>query len=566
MSGTLATVKAGDIYSEADYRAAYEHRITLLENVRKSDKNRDGAIEHYRHHPHDLITDFMDTYDPRRLATGDSPVIPFMLFPRQTELIDFIRACMADSSNGLIEKSRDTGCTFIAGAVAIWLLLFHSGSAIGFGSLKAEKVDRIGDMDSIFEKLRFMVRGLPSDFLPRDIEKNMSYMKIVNPANGASITGECGDNVGRGGRKLIYFVDEAAWLEHPEMADAALGDNTRCRIDISSVSGIGTPFHRKRESGEIWEPGGELSKVRTNIFIFDWTHHPAKTEKWYDQRKAQAESGGILHVFAQEIDRDYFASLPMTIIKREWVRAAVDLHHEIPELEDGGEIGGFDVADEGGDLHAFARRKGLTLKYLREWGQGDVGNATRSVIGGLNGSKQINIQYDCIGVGAGAKSEYNRLLEAKELPDGIIFTPWNAGASVMNPHQNVISGDRESMKNKDFYQNLKAQAWWSVRNRLERCWKYRLYLSGKENGAFYEPSQLMSIDSNIGKGILSAIESQLCQVQSKQSVTLKTMIDKMPEGSRSPNAADAVVMCYFPVRLQRRRGISVIAPQVISNR
>ena len=173
--------------------------------------------------------------------------------------------------------------------------------------------------------------------------------------------------------------------------------------------------------------------------------------------------------------------------------------------------------------------------------------------------------YDSVGVGAGAKSEYNRLKEENILPEGILFTPWNAGAAVINPNDRVIPHDRNSITNREFFDNLKAQAWWDIRNRLERCWKYRLFLKGDKDGAEFPVDQLMSIDSGIGKGILSALTGQLCQVQTKQSARMKTAIEKQPEGSRSPNSADAVVMCYFPVRLKRRRGISTVPPRVISN-
>ena len=84
-------------------------------------------------------------------------------------------------------------------------------------------VDRLGDMDSIFEKIRYTVKMLPGFLLPRgfDLNKNCSYMKLLNPETNSSITGEAGDNIGRGGRKLIYFKDEAQplasrvliWLE-----------------------------------------------------------------------------------------------------------------------------------------------------------------------------------------------------------------------------------------------------------------------------------------------------------------------------------------------------------------
>jgi phage terminase large subunit len=67
-------------------------------------------------------------------------------------------------------------------------------------------------------------------------DKHMSYMRIVNPENGATITGEAGDNIGRGGRKTIYFKDESAHYERPDKIEASLSENTRVQMDISSAS------------------------------------------------------------------------------------------------------------------------------------------------------------------------------------------------------------------------------------------------------------------------------------------------------------------------------------------
>ena len=54
------------------------------------------------------------------------------------------------------------------------------------------------------------------------------------------------------------------------------------------------------------------------------------------------------------------------------------------------------------------------------------------------------------------------------MPKGVEFVSWNAGAGVLDPERRVIDGDSESPLNKDFYTNLKAQAWWELRRRFER--------------------------------------------------------------------------------------------------
>ena len=217
MATGLPSIKPGDIYAESDYIQAYDARIQLLKSLREEPDNLDNAKAFYKENPAEFLTDFVDTYDPRRLATGDSTTIPFLLFDRQSELIDFIRACMGSSVSGLVDKSRDTGCTWLAVGISVWLFCFYPGAAVGFGSRKAELVDRLGDMKSIFEKLRFAFRSIPRDFLPPgfNLTADMNYMKITNPETNVQISGESGDNIGRGDRTLIYFVDEAAWLERP---------------------------------------------------------------------------------------------------------------------------------------------------------------------------------------------------------------------------------------------------------------------------------------------------------------------------------------------------------------
>src|SRR5690606_18584010 len=133
--------------------------------------------------------------------------------------------------------------------------------------------------------------------------------KLANNDNGATITGESGDNIGRGGRKSRYFKDESAHYERPELIEAALGDNTDVQIDISSVNGLGNVFHRRREAGVLWEPGAKIEPGMTRVFIFDWRDHPEKTQEWYDRRKARAEREGMQHIFAQEVDRNYSAAV-----------------------------------------------------------------------------------------------------------------------------------------------------------------------------------------------------------------------------------------------------------------
>lgn len=537
-----------------DYVSLFAWRQRQLIMFRSKPHMLEAAKLYYAKNPVEFICDWVDTYDPRNAGVpGKITRMPFVMFQRQRELTQFIYACLEGEADGLVEKCRDAGATWDAVAVSVHLWLFWDGISIGWGSRKEQLVDKLGDMDSIFEKIRAVIRGLPPEFLPAGFSEkdHMTYMRVTNPATQASITGEAGNNIGRGGRKRIYFKDESAHYERPDLIEAALGDNTRVQIDISSVNGTGNVFHRRRENGLEWEPGQPVAKDRANVFVFDWTHHPEKTMEWYNERRKKAEDEGLLHVFAQEVDRDYAASVEGVIIPAEWVRAAVDAHVKLQFTDDGRWIAGLDVADGGGDRNALAQRKGVVLKRIKAWGQVDTGVTARRAIQQLERPNETSIMYDCIGVGAGCKAEFNRLRAAQEagevtdvrFPPGLRVEPWNAGAGVLFPEKRIIRGDKASPLNKDHYLNLKAQAWWELRARFWRT--YRALTEGIE----VDTEDLISIDSSgFSKEDLAQLIKELSQATSSLSPgRLKLMVDKTPEGTRSPNMADAVVMAYWPV-------------------
>jgi phage terminase large subunit len=437
------------------------------------------------------------------------------------------------------------GATWICCAFSVWLWLYWDGAAVGWGSRKEQLVDKIGDPDSIFEKIRIIIRNLPRFMLPIGFSptEHMTYMRIVNPQNGATITGEAGDNIGRGGRKLIYFKDESAHYERPEKIEAALADNTNCQIDISSVNGPGNVFHRRREAGVEWQRGASLATDRVNVLVMDWRDHPAKDQAWYDARKAKAIADGLKHVFAQEVDRDYAAAVDGVIIPAEWVASAIDAHIKLGFDDTGGWRAGFDPFDEGGDMHALAVGKGPILHHIEAWGEGDTGAATRKVVDILRG-KQVDLQYDPLGVGAGVKAEANRLAADTDsegnplLPQGLSFTPWNAGAAPLSPDERVIPGDAESPLNRDFYGNLKAQGWWQLRRRFELTHK------AVTEGIAFNPDDLISLPSGLPG--LSTLRKELSQATRGRTGALRLIVNKNPPGTRSPNMADALVMAFWP--------------------
>ena len=338
----------------------------------------------------------------------------------------------------------------------------------------------------------------------------------------------------------------SAHYVRPELIEAALGDNTNVQIDISSVNGLGNIFHRRRESGVTWEPDKSYPPGMTRVFVMDWRDHPEKTQEWYDQRKAKAEREGMQHVFAQEVDRNYSAAVQNTIISYEWITAAIDAHKHIPEIAtcDTQRMAGLDAADEGSDRNAQVIREGLVARYAEEWGERDPGVAVRNMIVGMRsmGYNDIKVQYDSVGLGAAIKSEFNRLVDEGEIDSSKLrMVPWNAGAKVIYPFARLIPNDQQSPINREFFHNFRAQAWWAVRTRFYKTWRMI------EHGEEYDPSELISISSEIPNAARHQLMKELAQpTRGTSTQTLRMLVDKKPDGTRSPNLADAFVQCYFP--------------------
>ena len=563
LRSTNADIKAPCTLDNADWPPDYEQVYAWrAKRQAEFDLNPEEVIaaeKHYSTNPVDFINHWCNTYDPRNSGTSKLVNMPLIMFRRQEELVMFIMACILGDAPGMVEKSRDMGATWIGSALSVWMWKYWDASAIGWGSNNADKVDIIDNPDSVIEKIRILIRGLPEVLRPANV-LNGDYMKqrnILNPVNRSTIRGEINRQIGRGGRTRVYFVDETAHLEYPERVEASLSENTRCRIDISSVSGLGSVFHRSREAGVEWAMGQPVHRDRMNIFVMDWREHPEKDQEWYDARKNHFVSRGMAHVVAREIDRDYAATVEGIIIPYDQLQSCIDAHLELGFDDDGGYMAGLDVADEGGDMNALTVRKGWVVKSAQEWGERDPGATARRAVGYLRDYLPVELQYDAIGIGTNIKSETNRLRVDGHLPEGLKLIPWNAGAKVLNPNGQVIPKDQDSPKNRDYYSNLKAQGWWELGRRV-----YRTHQARTE-GAEFDFDQLISFDSKSIGSILNKLLKELAQAQIDYDTRSRLKVDKAPDGMKSPNLGDAAVMMCWPWRGPRRSNISFHLPKII---
>lgn len=306
---------------------------------------------YYKTHPADFINDWGVTVDPRKAEEGLPVVLPFVLWAKQREYIEWLHARWLAREDGVVEKSRDAGASYLCVGFAVWMWDFHAGAVVGFGSRKEEYVDDSSDPKSLFWKVRSFIDYLPVELRPLgyDRKRHAPYMKIENPETGAMIVGEAGDNIGRGNRTSIYFKDESAFLANPLAVDAALSQTSNCKIDVSTPNGPAGPFYVKRHSGKF------------KVFIFDWRDDPRKNEAWYAEQKRKLDSV----VLAQEVDRDYNASTTNSYISGALIAAGEAVGPADVEAM-GAYIVGVDAAHFGNDNSVIQGRCGrLTLPCIK---------------------------------------------------------------------------------------------------------------------------------------------------------------------------------------------------------
>lgn len=524
-------------FRHPDYGPIFQHRARRLLFLREDPARFKQLKAYYRENPADFINDWGCTFDPRNIERDLPAVIPFLLFPKQREAIDFIVRKWKEQRQGLMPKTRDMGLSWLAVALADTLCLHYDDMAIGFGSRKEEYVDKRGSPKSLFWKARKFMEHLPVEFRGGfDERKNSTHMLLHFPETNATITGEAGDNIGRGDRQALYFVDEEAFLERPALVEASLSQTTNCRIGISSANGMGNPFAQKVHGGKI------------EVFWFHWRDDPRKDEEnWYAKQVEELDAVTL----AQEVDINFMASATGILIPAEWVNSAFDAHVVLGITPTGGRDGAMDVADEGIDKNAFGTKHGILLEEVEDWsGQGDdIFGSVEYAFSLADAAGLDGFRYDADGLGAGVRGDA-RVINEKRKEAGrrqLAVTPFRGSGKVEDPKKQIptatIGGNRDRIErtNEDFFYNAKAQGYWDLRVRFQRTHRaVQLVKAGGKNP--YHPDDLISINSKMRNR--TRLQQELSQPTYSPSTIGKIVVDKQPDGTKSPNLADVVMILY----------------------
>lgn len=520
-------------FKNPDYIQVFERRIENLNQMRKKPHTFPAIKAFYKDNPAQFIIDWGVTFDPRNVERGLPTLMPFLLFPKQEEWVHWFMERWKNKEPGLTDKSREMGLSWLTIAVSCSICLFNDGVVVGFGSRKEEYVDKKGDPKSLLYKARQFISHLPPEFRPLyDERKHAPYMRVEFPGTGSVIAGESGDGIGRGARSSFYFVDESAWMPRPELIDASLSQTTNCRIDISTPRGMNNPFARKRFGGKI------------NVFTFHWRDDPRKDQAWYEKTCNDIDDPVVI---AQEVDLDYAASVEGVLIPNAWIQASVDAHKILNIEPSGARIAGLDIADEGKDKNSFCGRYGFLVEFVEAWsgkGSDTFESAEKAfTLADIYDFPQVN--YDADGLGAGIRGDA-RVINANRRKNRlrpITFSPFRGSGAVVKPNGNPFNWDddlkqpgEKGRTNQDFFKNAKAQGWWTLRKRFKET--YRAVIEKRD----YNPDYIISLSSDITE--LNKLMTELNQPTFSQDQNGKILIDKKPDGGKSPDRADSVMIAF----------------------
>ena len=142
------------------------YRVEIINKCAKDEKFRSLIYERCSRDPIYWIDMFCWTHHSRDMK---ETIVPWICYECQIPAILALKEAIEEQHDILFEKTREMGVSWFVLYVLMWFSIFRAGSTFRTGSWKENYVDKIGDMDSHFEKIRFTVDRLPDWMIPQGV-------------------------------------------------------------------------------------------------------------------------------------------------------------------------------------------------------------------------------------------------------------------------------------------------------------------------------------------------------------------------------------------------------------
>lgn len=222
------------------------------------------------------------------------------------------------------------------------------------------------------------------------------------------------------------------------------------------------------------------------------------------------------------------------IIQRKHIMAAVDAHIKLGIAPAGAPKIGYDVADSGNDACATVSFKGSLVTNIDTWKAKEdelLKSCTR--VHARAREEQALIIYDAIGVGASCGAKFNELNKQSN-QRAILHQKFFAGGVPAKPDRQYKN---TGISNRDFFSNIKAQAWWITADRFMNT--YNAVINGQQ----FQESDMIFIDSKIPhlEQLIDELVTPKRDFDLAGRVKVESKKDLAKRDIKSPNIADAFI-------------------------
>lgn len=222
------------------------------------------------------------------------------------------------------------------------------------------------------------------------------------------------------------------------------------------------------------------------------------------------------------------------IIQRKHIMAAVDAHIKLGITPAGAPKIGYDVADSGNDACATVSFKGALVTNIDTWKAKEdelLKSCTR--VHARAREEQALIIYDAIGVGASCGAKFNELNKQSN-QRAILHQKFFAGGVPAKPDRQYKN---TGISNRDFFSNIKAQAWWITADRFMNT--YNAVINGQQ----FQESDMIFIDSKIPhlEQLIDELVTPKRDFDLAGRVKVESKKDLAKRDIKSPNIADAFI-------------------------
>lgn len=265
-----------DIPKDLAGNLAYRERLLRL--CREKPEFRPAVMEMCRRDFTFWVNAWVWQYNPNSIGDGSLSVGPFVTWEFQDAAAKKIIACIDDRKDGVIEKSREMGASWLCLLIMDWYFLFHPWKKFLCISRNEHAVDKPGDADSLFWKLDFVHDHLPDWMVGCDRTAMRRKMGFRHPVTHSSITGQASTGkAGVGGRATAMFIDEFSQIAEAYEVLQRTSDTTGCRLFNGTHLGMGGAFY------DLCDPASAVGSFVRKIRMH-WTQHPDKVKGLYRYR------------------------------------------------------------------------------------------------------------------------------------------------------------------------------------------------------------------------------------------------------------------------------------------